>query len=103
MKYSVLLAALVAAMIAGCNKEGPSAYSSSPASGTKPQSSAAPKTEPPKAEAPASAQPPAVAATSPTESKPAESGGTNLPGGEAKPTEGAAAPAGAQPVKKETK
>src|SRR3990172_6046010 len=102
MKYSILLAALVAATIAGCGKEGPSAYSTSPASGTKPQPSVAPKAEPPKAETPAGAQIPAVATTLPAESKSAEGGGAKpTSGGEAKPAEGAAAPTGGEPAKKE--
>lgn len=104
MKYSILFAALLAVVIAGCNKkEETSGYAPPPVPGAKLQTSDAPKAEPPKTEAPASAQLPAVAATSPTESKSAVGGGANPPGGEAKPAEGTAAPAGGQPAKKENK
>jgi hypothetical protein len=67
MKYSLLFAALLAVVIAGCDKK-----EATPLPGAKPQTSDASKTEPPKAEAPASAQTPAVAVAPPTESKSAE-------------------------------
>ena len=68
MKYSLLFAALLAVVIAGCDKK-----EATPLPGAKPQTSDAPKTEPPKAEAPVSAQTPAVAVAPPTESKSAVS------------------------------
>jgi hypothetical protein len=99
MKYPVLLAVVVATMIAACSKEGPSSYSSSPA--TKPQASEGPTTVPPKSEAPASTQPPAVAASPSLESRPGESSGVGLSGGEAKPAQATPTPAGEQQTKKE--
>lgn len=82
MKYSILFAALLAVVIAGCGKkEQTPPVVPVPIPESKPQAGEVPKAEPPKAEAPTSG--------------PA--------GGEAKPAEGVAAPAGGQPAKKENK